>query len=272
MDSKFDHEPIHSSDRGRAGCDSILWSVPLSHPLLADDEIHVWCATLDQAPSYRGKLAETLSEDERQRAARFHFEGDRRRFIVGRGLLRSILGCYLNIKAGELAFCYNPQGKPSLATPLQIHFNLAHSHNLALYAITRRREIGVDIERVRPVSGMKEIVQRFFCAAEATHILSLPEEQKAEGFFNCWTRKEAYLKATGEGIAEALNQFEVSLRPGEPAALLHDAMNPTEASRWALFDLKPARDYAAALAVKEQLLQVQFGQWTADISNQATDH
>ena len=272
MDSKFDHEPIHLSDRGRAGCDSILWSVPLSHPLLADDEIHVWCATLDQAPSYRRQLAETLSEDERQRAARFHFERDRSRFIVGRGLLRSILGCYLNVKAGELAFGYNPQGKPSLATPSQIHFNLAHSHNLALYAITRRREIGVDLERIRPVPGMKEIAQRFFCAAEAAHMLSLPEEQKEEGFFNCWTRKEAYLKATGEGIASALDQFEVSLRPGEPAALLHEAMNPAEASRWVLFDLKPAHGYAAALAVKEQLLRVQFFQWTSGASDPMTDH
>ena len=204
---------------------------------------------------------ETLSADERVRAERFYFERDRKRFIVGRGLLRTILGRYLDIKPSRLQFCYQSHGKPVLAEfgAGKLHFNLSHSQGLALYAVTREQEIGIDIEHVRHIPEADEIVKRFFSARENAVFKALPANQKPQAFFNCWTRKEAYLKAIGDGLACPLDRVEVSLTPGEPARL--SSIADPSLDHWTLQELTPACSYVGALAVQGQNWSLSCWQW-----------
>jgi 4'-phosphopantetheinyl transferase len=220
---------------------------------LADDEVHVWYATLDlDAPRVRD-LQSILTPDEQARAERFHFKRDRDRFIVAHGLLRVILARYVGTNPENLRFCHSLYGKPFLVTASgqeMLNFNLSHSQGLALYAITRNREIGVDLEYVRTDFACEQVAERFFSPREKATLRSLPEEIKYEAFFACWTRKEAYIKARGEGLSLPLDQFDVSMSPGEPALLLYTGGDPQETSRWSLRELKPSTGYAAALAVE----------------------
>jgi 4'-phosphopantetheinyl transferase len=220
-------------------------SAPQANPV-----VHVWAANLDVSATALRSFAETLSRDESERASRFHFERDRNRYIAGRGLLRTVLGKYLQTPPAEVPLVYGPNGKPLLQAASYrqtIHFNLAHSQNLALLAVTYAGQIGVDVEAVRPLSDAHELVNRFFSARESDTFESVPQSAKPEAFFNLWTRKEAWLKATGEGIGHLLNKVEVSFLPGEPAKLLSLPQDST--SRWTLTDLAPAPGFAGALAV-----------------------
>jgi 4'-phosphopantetheinyl transferase len=223
------------------------------HLILSENEVHIWRAPLDQPDLCIRQLGQMLSEEECIRAKRFRFEDDGRHFVVSRGILRAILSLYLDIEPSRLQFCYARHGKPYLAEELgrgALRFNLAHSHELALYAFTRGREIGVDVEYVRHMPDAEQISASFFSAQENAVLSALPADQKQEAFFSCWTRKEAYIKATGEGLTQPLDMFDVSLTPGEPARLLNVEGNPEEASRWSLEALRPASDYVAALAVE----------------------
>jgi len=214
--------------------------------------VHVWRTALDVPEAQLRSLWYTLTADERQRAERYVFERDRTHFVVARGLLRVLLGRYLRQDPPHLRFTYGPQGKPALATDMggmALRFNVSHSHGLALYAITRGREVGVDVERIRAEVAQEKIAERFFSPREVTVLRALPMSLQATAFFACWTRKEAYIKAKGDGLALPLDQFDVSLAPGEPAALLRTAWELQEAACWALQDLAPASGYRAALAV-----------------------
>jgi 4'-phosphopantetheinyl transferase len=219
---------------------------------LHSDEVHVWRAALDVPESQVWSLWDMLTTDECQRAERYVFQKDRTHFVVARGLLRVLLGRYLRQGPQYLRFIYGPHGKPALATDtggVALHFNVSHSHGLALYAITRGREVGVDIERIRSEVVQEQVAEHFFSPREVTVLRALPSPLQATAFFACWTRKEAYIKAIGDGLALPLDQFDVSLAPGEPAALLHTTWDPQEAARWALQDLAPAPGYRAAVAV-----------------------
>jgi len=214
--------------------------------------VHVWRAALDVPESQVRRLWDMLTLDERQRAERFFFEKDRTHFVVARGLLRVLLGRYLQQDPPRLRFTYGPHGKPALATDpsgVALRFNVSHAHGLALYAITHGREVGVDVERIRPEIAQEKIAERFFSPREVTVLRALPTPLQASAFFACWTRKEAYIKAKGAGLALPLDQFDVSLTPGRPAVLLHTAWDPQEAAGWALQDLAPAPGYRAAVAV-----------------------
>jgi 4'-phosphopantetheinyl transferase len=227
------------------------WPEVAAVPALADGEVHVWRTPLEQPADRLEDLRRTLAPDERQRAERFHFDKDRRHFVAGRGLLRTLLGRYLGRDPGSLQFAYNPQGKPMLAGEGGgLRFNLAHSHGLALFAVSRGRELGVDLERIRPEFAGEPVAQRFFSPREVAALRALSGERRHEAFFVCWTRKEAYLKATGKGLSLPLDCFDVSLLPGEPAALLATRHDPTEVGRWSLRALAPAQGYAGALAVE----------------------
>jgi 4'-phosphopantetheinyl transferase len=234
-------------------------------PLKLDhNEVHVWRAALDPEKSGLYNLEQTLSPDEQARAERFYFQKDREHFIVARGLLRAILGLYLNQDPSQLRFCYSIYGKPSLATSSgesALHFNVSHSHGLALYAVTSGREIGVDLEHLRADFAGEDIAERFFSRREVEALRTLPAKMRQKGFFNCWTRKEAYIKARGEGLSLPLDQFDVSLTPGEPAALLCTTGDPREASRWTLREIEPGPGYVAALAVKGRDWRLKFWQW-----------
>jgi 4'-phosphopantetheinyl transferase len=227
------------------------WSQPPAHLALPRDEIHVWCASLDQPPARVTDLEQTLSLDERSRAQRYRFARDRQHFITRRGLLRQMLGDYLGIEPGSLRFRSGPYGKPELAempgayTP---HFNVSHSHDLALFAFARDSEVGVDIEYVRPVAEAEQIAGRYFSAQEKDTLRDLPPERMYEQFFIYWTRLETYLKASGLGLAGAESQGLLPPDDASRAALLqeHEAQSLYEP----IYSMQPAPGYVAALAVQ----------------------
>jgi 4'-phosphopantetheinyl transferase len=241
-----------------------LWRPPPAELRLANAEVHVWRAALDPATSCVEHLQRTLSADESHRAARFHFPMDRRRFIVARGVLRDILGRYRGVQPSALGFRYSAYGKPALVDDADaegLRFNVSHSHEMALFAVTRGREVGVDIEYLRREIACEEIAEHFFSARERASLRALPAAMKPQAFFNCWTRKEAYIKAHGEGLSLPLDQFDVSLGPGEPVALLATRSDPREVLRWSLQALTPGPGYVAALAVEGQGCQLSCWQW-----------
>ena len=222
---------------------------------LIDSSVTVWHVSLAEPPAVVARAAALLSADELARAARFHFDRDRKRFVLARAALRLILASRLNTKAETLRFVYSPAGKPSLAPETAaaggelLAFNLSHSHELALVALAHGGEVGVDVEHHRPLPDLAAIARRFFSPREAECLLALPVDQQPAAFFRCWTRKEAYLKARGDGIAGGLDRFDVSFAPGEPPAVLRTLDDPAEAARWCLLDLIPGDNYAAAVAV-----------------------
>lgn len=210
-------------------------------------------------------MQELLSADERQRAARFHFEMHRNRFVLGHGFLRAILGNYLRIDPAAIRFHYAPTGKPSLAAPeggQSLCFNMSDSGELALYAICLNRRIGIDVECIRVVSEMHEIAKRYFAPEEFNELCSLPTSLQQEGFFRCWTRKEAYLKAIGEGLGVPLDQFVVSIAPKEVARVVSILGDPEEASRWSVRELTPTLNHLGALAVEGHDWRLECWEWT----------
>jgi 4'-phosphopantetheinyl transferase len=241
-----------------------LWSPPPAGLALSGDDVHVWRASLDLPAARVQCLQHTLTANELNRAERFYFQKDRERFIVARGLLRGILGRYLDMAPDQLRFCYSPHGKPALVGGSGgdvLRFNLSHSHGLALYAITCNRQVGVDLEYIRPIPEAERIAERFFSAQENAVFRALPQNKRLEAFLNCWTRKEAYIKARGEGLSLPLDQFYVSLASGEPTTLLNIIGDPQEATRWALRKLKPGPGYVAALAVEGHGWRLACWQW-----------
>jgi 4'-phosphopantetheinyl transferase len=227
---------------------------------MGPDEVHVWLADLDRQPPY---AALVLSNDERSRAARFHFEHDRRRFAAARALLRELLGGYLQMPPAEVRFAYGPRGKPSLeGHAAGVRFNVSHSGGLALLAFARGREIGIDLELERPVPERDEIAARFFSEWEALELKRLPAGERPAAFFRCWTRKEAFIKATGDGLSRALDSFDVTLGPLDAARLLRVEDAPEEVQRWWLQGLEPAPGFAAALAVEGRPGELSCWRWT----------
>jgi 4'-phosphopantetheinyl transferase len=238
--------------------DSSRRTVESTIALPAAHEIHVWQTQLDIPPSDVSSLNETLTADERDRAARFYFEKHRRRFIVGRGILRTIIGRYLGVAPDKIRFTYNDKGKPSLVEPKVTGFecNVSHSDELALYAFALGVSIGVDVEVIRPVSDMEAIAKRFFSPLEYEMLQRVPLENRLEAFFNCWTRKEAYVKAEGLGLFIPLDSFTVSLAPSEPARFIQLTPQLSHAGAWSLHHLRPAPGAVAAVAIPSLNRQV----------------
>jgi 4'-phosphopantetheinyl transferase len=233
---------------------------------LASDEIHSWCASLDVPPDASARLYATLTSDERTRSARFYFERDQQRFIVARGVLRDLLGRYLQTQPSQIRFVYNAFGKPDLSPEFtaRLKFNLSHSAGLALIAVATASNVGVDLEYIRAQSDYADIARRFFSAAEVDYLTALPSHLYAEAFFSCWTKKEAYVKACGEGLAIPLNSFSVPLTtdPGHtPVDLDVASKGIVSAKRWSLYTLRPAPGYAGALAIEGTGWRLRQWQW-----------
>ena len=242
------------------------WRQAPECPRLSGDEVHVWRAALVRHPVEIEALRGTLSEDELLRAERFRFSRDRSKFIAARGILREILSRYLCLPPTLLRFGYNAFGKPELCEEVggaTTRFNLSHAGEIALYAVAAGREVGVDVEFVREDVACAEIAADFFSRREAAALLALPADVRTRAFFNCWTRKEAYIKAHGAGLSLPLDGFDVTLAPGEPAALLSTRDDEQEAARWSLTELFPGIGYAAALAVRAPAPPLRCWQWTA---------
>jgi 4'-phosphopantetheinyl transferase len=230
-----------------------LWRPPLARPSLTDGDVHVWRVRLDWPEAQIAPLEALLSADEQERAARYRYYELRREYTAGRGALRVLLGNYLGIAPSEVVFTYEKRGRPRIAKSLtadRLSFNLSNARDLALIAFTRGREIGVDLESDRRTIEMKDVAAHFFAPAECAALFALPENEQRQAFFNCWTRKEAYLKARGLGLSRPLDRFQVTLVPGEPARLLNDETDPGAEERWSLAALAGLAGYTAALAVE----------------------
>lgn len=229
---------------------SSYWVDPPDALSLPRDRVDLWRAMLNQPEADLRLLEQTLAPDERSRAARFRFDRDRRRFVAARGQLRTILSRYVEVDAQTLVVSYGPRGKPFLSLPFRaaLKFNLSHSGELALIAVTLSREVGVDLEEIRSMDNADKLAQRFFSARENAALRTLSEEERLEAFYRCWTLKEAYLKATGDGLTRATDSFDVVFDSAEPARLLSVEGETAEAFRWSLMRLAPAPGYVGAVA------------------------
>ncbi len=220
---------------------------------LGEHDLHVWYGLVDAFSPDIPRLQEVLSSDERERAGRFHFEKNRGEYVLSRGRLRILLASYIGASPGELCFRYSTHGKPDLNTAARaaaLSFNVSHTEGIAVFAFAWNRKVGVDVERVRKNFDAEQIAERFFSATERLALRNLPEEQRHEAFFRCWTRKEAYIKAIGEGLSHPLHQFDVSLTPGEPAVLLGTRPDTAEAGRWLLREIPLPTNYIGAVALE----------------------
>ncbi len=222
---------------------------------LATDEVHLWIADLDAPMFTFPTLTETLSADEKARARRFHFERDKRRLVARRGTLRAILGFYLAVDPNRLRFCYGRHGKSGLADGVSggvIQFNVCSSDGVAVYAFTRIRKIGVDIEHVHDMPEMDGLAAQFFSEREYDTFRRLPKGVRKKAFYNCWTRKGAFIKAIGTGFHHPLKSFDVSLMPDEAARISAIRGDPTTIGRFSIQDLKVFPGFTSALVMEGQ--------------------
>jgi 4'-phosphopantetheinyl transferase len=253
----------------------------VSVPELRTGQVHVWTTQLELSEDLTSDYADLLTPDESARAARFYFERHQNRYVVGRGVLRTLLGAYLHVAPETVRFAYGPQGKPELSHNFpntDLCFNVAHCEGFALVAVTRAASVGVDVERVRRLPEFNELVNRFFSPREAELFAKLSDNERPQAFFNLWTRKEAWLKATGDGIASLLSEVNVSFLQDEPARLLSlpRRMNTSPRSRaahcltlhsWSLCDLRPAPGFTGAVAVATSNVIVHCFNWQHEHHN-----
>jgi medium-chain acyl-[acyl-carrier-protein] hydrolase len=224
------------------------WQKPAAVPTLSANEVHVWRLPLDHSEEQAARLLKLLDAQEQERAQRFRFPADHNRFVVGRALMRTLLGQYVGEDPTRLQFSYASVGKPFLRDH-GLQFNLAHSGNLALLAVAGRRAVGVDVEQVRASIETMTIAERYFAPDELALLRAVPPERQRLLFFRIWTRKEAYMKATGLGLYTPLEEFGVLPASGRPSLRLQLQKNAREAARWALRDLEPGAGYTGAVAV-----------------------
>jgi 4'-phosphopantetheinyl transferase len=220
---------------------------------LPDDEVHLWRVDLGAVAGAEKRWRKILSPDEQVRAARFHFERDRQHFTATRALLRTLLATYVGAEPADLVFRYSEKEKPSLdpqASHDPVEFNVSHSGTAALLAFARGRALGVDIEIIREDFDPAALAHRFFSKHEQSQLAALDPSEKYSGFFRCWTRKEAYIKAVGTGLSLPLDQFDVSLRPADEHALVTTRPEAAEAAEWSLREVPVLDGYVGALCVR----------------------
>lgn len=222
-----------------------------SAPEIRGNDVHLWHFPLNQPASLLAEYSSLLSADERARVSRLHFERDQHRFTIARGISRAILGGYTHLPPRDLSFVYNPNGKPSLTGNIaDIRFNVSHSADMALLGVAQAREIGVDIEAIRPEVETDKLAERFFSVRERESIQSLPPARRVAAFFRCWSSKEAFLKGQGVGLSRSLGSFDVEVDPEKPACLLATRPDAREANLWQLHEIQTTQGYAAAVVTQ----------------------
>lgn len=246
-----------------------VWQHPSYQPQLNDNRVHVWRANLDLPTAEINQLATFLSTDEIARANKFRFPKHQKRFIAARGILRKLLGNYLQISADNLEFAYSDRGKPRLAASMSdssLQFNISHSHEYALYGFTHHHPIGVDLEYLREMKDAAKMAERFFSPTEFKLLASLTSEQQQRVFFKLWTAKEAYLKAIGTGLADSLASVDISLDRAECPSLIAIKGNVAAAASWSMYSCIPAINYVATVAIETKITeqQIDFWHWHQD--------
>jgi 4'-phosphopantetheinyl transferase len=226
-------------------------------PELAASSIHVWQFPLQISNPPLDSFKILLSEDECARAGRFRFEKDARRFTITRAAVRSILGGYTRRRGQDLYFGYSHHGKPALADASRdIRFSVSHSGDLAMLAVALGYEVGVDLEAIRGDVETQTLADRFFSARERISLRELSGKKRVQGFFRCWTCKEAFLKGQGLGLSRSLESFDVEVSPDRPARLLATRPDPEEAKRWSLHEVPTEENYAAAVAWEGSIAEI----------------
>ena len=239
------------------------WDPYPPHLDLTNKDIHVWRARFNCPEKLLRQFEATLAPEEIVRANRFVFQKDRNNFVAARGILRQLLGRYTSSSPEQIKFEYGPQGKPFVKSDMNKHsldFNISHSHGMGLFAFAARRRLGVDIESIKPDFGGEEIAERYFSRHEVDELQSLPASLRAEGFFLCWTRKEAYIKAKGEGLSIPLKSFHVSLTPNKP-----ERLQSADSTNWTLQSLLPDTGYAGALVYEGNKSLVRCIDWRSEV-------
>ncbi len=238
------------------------WQRQYCQMALPIGEVHLWLVSIAEKEAQLDDLHGLLSQEELSRAERFYFEKDRKRYIIARGMLRTILSQYCRFEPEDHQFGYNQYGKPNLIDNDWLRFNISHSGDKVLYGFTQNRELGIDIEYVKPFENTHQIVERFFSDHEKEQFRSVPDHMKNIAFFNCWTRKEAYIKALGKGMSLPLDEFSVYFIPDKPACLLETKHDIQEKDRWTLQEINVGEGYVAAVTVQGRNLHFreQWGQ------------
>jgi 4'-phosphopantetheinyl transferase len=235
------------------------WPRTIESVALSAGDVHVWRVDLALTPVEQSQRSVCLAPDERERAERFVSEPARVQFVAARSALRTILSRYVGNEPSDIVFQLGPIGKPALGNPgrSNLFFNLSHSRQMALVAVTQCAEIGVDVESIREMASREQLAERFFHPNEVATLTKLPERQRAQGFFNAWTRKEAFLKATGKGISFGIDRVEVTLVPGEVPRVLSIDGSTDAAATWSLEALSPAVEYVGAAAMNGRWKRIQ---------------
>ena len=246
---------------------TLRWPTAPAAQMLAPGEVHVWCAWLRPEPKVRDEFYAALSKDERARADRFRFPVHRDRFITRRGVLRAIVGRYLQTAPEALSLRATEYGKPELGgygMERVLHFNASNSEDLGLYAVASDRPVGVDLEVLRPMSDAVAIAERFFSPHEYAAFRAIPANGRDRAFFACWTRKEAFLKGLGTGLFAPLDSFDVTVTPDEPPRLLRTRGDSLDSARWTLHDLDLGPRWVATLAVQGPTSAIREFSWRSN--------
>ncbi|HET8736484.1 MAG TPA: 4'-phosphopantetheinyl transferase superfamily protein [Pricia sp.] len=229
---------------------------------LPTNEVQLWHCRFNPQREHLDTFLSLLSDDEKKRADTFKFKIDRQRSIMARGVLRSLLGSYLHRHPRDLQFGYTEYGKPFLRHEPSLRFNLSHSQDRAVFAFVRHADIGVDIEKINSEFRVMDIARNFFSSDEILALEALPEKERHEGFYRCWTRKESFIKAKGSGLSFSLRSFSVSLHVDCPE-LLHTAWHPSEKKEWQMVSFRPSEAYLVALSVRGNIHSVVQRDWKA---------
>jgi 4'-phosphopantetheinyl transferase len=247
----------------------INWLPCAENPSIESEDVHLWRADLELKDTEIKRLGAILSRDERERASRFYFSDHRNRYIAARGLLRLILAGYLGVSPERMHFSYTRYGKPFLTSPTRaysLNFNVSHSECMALYGFTVDRRIGVDIELVREIAQMAQMAKRYFSPVEIAQLEGLSGEELTRAFYDCWTLKEAYLKAKGVGLHYALDHFSVSVRSSESTVLIENIDEPEDVPQWKLKAVTAGTGYSSAVAVEGKNHAWRFFDWNREIT------
>lgn len=226
------------------------WPPAFSVGDLDSSTVHIWRADLDLSPADGQHCRQLLTADEIERADRFRFPHLRDHYTAARGILRILLSSYLGVTPQQVAISCTKWGKPYVDSSTSLHFNLSHSNGWALYAFSRDREVGIDLEKINPAIDVHEIAAHFFSLSERRALQTLPAADQHSAFFACWTRKEAYIKAHGEGLSLPLSSFDVSIPPDDPPRLIANRLDPTQITRWHMEALHPQPGFMAAVVVE----------------------